>query len=143
MTWFADTRSRLLTPHNIRHYGGFVLAGGLAFSTDAAILQLLTTLAGMSPLVARPLGISCAMVVSWLVNRTVTFGMVSPPRLAEFARFAAVAWTAQAVNYAIFAAILIAVPATEPIVALFLACFVAMFFSYAGYRFGVFHKGRS
>lgn len=121
-----------------RHYGGFVLAGGLAFATDASILEVLTRFAGMSPFLARIFGICAGMVVSWLVNRTVTFAMRTPPRVSEFLKFAAVAWSAQAVNYAVFAAILLAAPATPPFGALVAACFVAMFFSYTGYRFGVF-----
>ncbi|MGE0628586.1 MAG: GtrA family protein [Hyphomicrobiaceae bacterium] len=122
----------------IRHYGGFALAGALAFLTDATILVLLTKLAGMSPFAARPIGICVAMVVSWAVNRSVTFHTRQRPSLVEFLRFAAVAWTAQGVNYAIFAAILLLVPGTEPLIAFFLACLVAMFVSYTGYRFGVF-----
>lgn len=123
-----------------QHYGGFILAGSLAFLTDAAILEGLTRFAGLSPFLARPIGISIAMVVSWLINRTLTFAMRSPPSLAEFLQFAAVVWTAQLVNYLVFCAILIAVPGTAPFAALVLACLVAMFVSYTGYRFGVFRK---
>ena len=77
-------------------------------------------------------------IVSWLINRTVTFSADTPPSLAEFARFAAVSWTAQAVNYAVFAFILLTWPGIEPVVALILASMIAMFVSYAGFRFGVF-----
>ena len=126
----------------LRHYGGFVLAGGLAFTTDATILLVLTKLFGVPPLLARPFGISVAMVVSWLVNRTVTFSASSPPSIAEFGKFAAVSWTAQAVNYSVFAAILLLFPGKEPLLALILACLVAMFVSYTGFRFGVFRAVR-
>lgn len=122
----------------LRHYGGFILGGALAFTTDAAVLLLLTKVAGLSPLIARPFGIALAMVVSWLINRTITFAMPTAPTLREFAGFAAVSWTAQAVNYAVFAAILLGFPGTEPLVAVFLACLVSMLVSYAGFRFGVF-----
>ena len=125
-----------------RHYGGFILAGASAFAVDALVLLLLTGW-GLSPLLARPCGISLAMIVSWWINRTVTFASTSSPSVGEFARFAAVAWFAQAVNYAIFAAVLLVRPATAPLVALIVACFIAMFVSYAGYRYGVFSdKGR-
>jgi putative flippase GtrA len=124
-----------------RHYGGFVLAGILALSTDAAILLVLTA-AGLHALLARPLAIAVAMVVSWLVNRRVTFAMPGPPTLAEYARFAAVSWTSQAVNYAVFGAIVLARPATSVLLALVLACLVAMFVSYFGFRYGVFAHRR-
>jgi len=138
--WCDAALRPLLMRAHVRHYGGFVLAGGLAFSTDAAILEGLTRFAGLSPFLARPFGICTAMVVSWLVNRTVTFAMRTPPRLSEFLKFAAVAWSAQALNYCVFALILLAAPQSPPFIALVLACLVAMFFSYTGYRFGVFRK---
>lgn len=136
----ARARALLANPHHLRHYGGFVLAAVLAFITDAGILETLTRFAGLSPFLARPLGIACAIVVSWLVNRSITFAMTSPPTVREFTRFAAVSWTAQAVNYTVFSLILLAAPQVYPFTALVLACFVSMFVSYAGYRFGVFRR---
>ena len=123
---------------HVRHYGGFVLAGVAALATDTALLALLTRIGGLSPFVARPFGIACAMVVSWLINRTVTFQASAPPNFREFSKFAGVSITSQVVNYAVFAALLLTFPALMPELALFLACFVSMFVSYAGFRFGVF-----
>jgi putative flippase GtrA len=139
----ARARTELLSYRNLRHYGGFASAAVLAFITDAGILEALTQLAGWSPFIARPIGISCAMVVAWLFNRTVTFAMSSAPSLSEFLHYAAVSWVAQAINYIVFSAILIALPGTALLTALVLACFVSMFVSYSGYRFGVFRKGRA
>lgn len=121
-----------------RHYGGFVLAGIAALATDTAVLALLTRWGGLSPFLARPFGIAFAMVVSWLINRTVTFQAGVPPSVGEFSKFAGVSVTSQIVNYAVFAGILLAFPLLMPELALFLACFVSMFVSYAGFRFGVF-----
>jgi putative flippase GtrA len=124
----------------LRHYGGFVLAGSLALATDALILQGLHAGLGITPFLARLPAIACAMVVSWLVNRTVTFATAEPPSMREFAKFAAVSWSAQAVNYTVFAAILLALPGTAPLAALVAAALVAMFVSYVGFRFGVFRS---
>lgn len=121
----------------MRHYGGFVLAGVLALTTDGLVLEALAR-AGWHPLAARPLAIAVAMVVSWLVNRRITFAMPGPPTLREYARFAAVSWSAQAVNYLVFGAILIGRPATPVLLALVLASLVAMFVSYFGFRHAVF-----
>lgn len=137
----AKVRMELLTPANIRHYGGFVLAAVLAFITDAGILEALTAIAGLSPFIARPIGIFFAMIVSWLVNRVITFAMKTPAHVSEFMRFVAVSGTAQVINYAVFSVILLAVPGTAPLTALVLACFVSMFVSYTGYRSSVFRKG--
>jgi putative flippase GtrA len=141
MIWqLVNTGRAACTNGVLRHYGGFALAGSMALATDAAVLTLLTRLAGLSPFLARPVGIAVAMVVSWMINRTVTFKTEAPPSITEFSRFAGVSITSQLVNYAVFAAILLAFPAFEPLVALLLACLVSMFVSYTGFRFGVFRR---
>jgi putative flippase GtrA len=124
----------------LRQYGGFVLAGLLAFAADAAILEGLMRGAALSPYLARPIGISVAMVIAWSVNRTVTFAVRTPPSAVEFLHYAAVSWTAQLVNYVVFAAILVALPETPPFVALAVASAVSMLLSYSGFRYAVFGK---
>jgi putative flippase GtrA len=125
----------------LRHYCGFLLAGALALITDGALLEILTRIVGLDPLLARPFAIAVAMVVSWLINRTVTFSVEAPPSGREFAWFAAVSWTAQAVNYLLFATVLVIRPATPALLALVLASLVAMLVSYFGFRYRVFQKG--
>lgn len=136
---YAPLRA-LVSNGNVRHWGGFLLGGGLAFAADGAILLLLTKVWGVSPYWARIPGIAVAMVVSWLVNRRLTFAVAAPPSLAEFGRFAAVSWLSQMVNYAAYAAVLLAWPGVEPIMALFVACFASMIVSYAGFKHGVFKQ---
>jgi putative flippase GtrA len=123
-----------------RHYGGFVLAGLAALATDTAVLALLTRGVGMSPFLSRPFGIALAMVVSWLINRTITFSAKVAPSFFEFAKFAGVSITSQVVNYIVFATLLLSFPVLMPEIALLMACFVSMFVSYAGFRFGVFRS---
>jgi putative flippase GtrA len=123
-----------------RHLGGFVLAGVLAFATDAGVLKLLTATTALGPLVARPIAIALAMLVSWGVNRTITFAVEQPPSWAEFAKFAIASFGGQVVNYLVFAAILTLRPATDTTIAIALASGVAMFAAYAGFRFGAFAK---
>lgn len=125
-------------PSHVRHYGGFALAGASAFLVDVAALHALTDLAGISPLAARPFSIMTAMVVSWYINRTITFAVARRPSPGEFLQFAAVVWFAQAANYLVFAAIMLAEPATHQVLAVAMACSVSMIISYMGYRFGVF-----
>jgi putative flippase GtrA len=127
-------------PSSTRHYIGFVAAGLAALAVDALILLVMTETMAISPYLARIVSISIAMVVSWQINRRITFAVQSPPTLAEFSKFATVSWLAQAVNYAVFAAILLLRPETWPVAALVAASLVAMFVSYAGFRFGVFGK---
>lgn len=123
-----------------QHWGGFVSGGVLAFGVDSTVLMLLTRAAGMPTLAARLAAISVAMVASWLFHRTVTFPVAAKPSAGEFARFAALAWGAAALNYAIFAALVVLWPSLHPVLAVAIASAFAMVLSYLGMRFGVFRR---
>lgn len=125
----------------LEHTPGFVLSGCIALAVDAAVLTLLTRVFGLGPLLARLLAIACAMVAGWRAHRRLTFNVQQPPSFLEFLSYAAVAWFSAGVNYAVFAAILIARPETAPLAALVAASLVAMTVSYLGMRFGVFKTG--
>ena len=123
----------------LRHFGGFVLAGLSALATDLAVLNALLAV-GLGPLAARLPAIGVAMLVSWLINRLITFAVTAPPSIREFARFAAVSWFAQAVNFAVYAGLLALVPGLSASLAVIVACFVSAVVAYAGFRFGVFRR---
>jgi putative flippase GtrA len=122
----------------VRHWGGFVSAGLAALAVDDGMLHILTTGAGLSPFLARPFGIFVAMIVSWAINRRVTFAVAAAPGWAEFTRFAAASFAGQVVNYLVFAAILVAYPAAHRTLAIVAASVVAMFVSYVGFKYGAF-----
>jgi putative flippase GtrA len=122
-----------------RHWGGFLLTGGSAFLVDAGLTWLLIRL-GLNPFSARAIAIAAAMVFAWLMHRRVTFNVAAPPTAGEFVRFAAVAGSANALNYAIYALILLTRPETLPLVALVVSTAIAACVSYLGFRFGVFRR---
>ena len=132
--------TRPFSYRSFRHWGGFLFSGGSAFVVDAAINLALIHLAGFNPFVSRLISISCAMVWAWLMHRRVTFAVAAPPSFGEFVRFAAVAGSANALNYAIYAAILLVWPAVAPLAAQIVSTAVAMVASYLGFRFGVFRR---
>ena len=127
----------------LRHYGAFVLAGTLAFMTDALVLLALIQLAGIGPLLARPFAIAAAMVVSYTLNRTITFRLPGPPSRSEFARFVGWASAAAALNYAVFAAALLIDPRMPPLAALVISSLASLLFAYCYMRFAVFTKSRA
>lgn len=128
----TDTRS-------FRHWGGFLVSGGTAFVVDAA-LTLTLTYAGLNAFIARLIAIMVAMVVAWLMHRRFTFAVKAPPSMREFMKFAAVAWSANALNYGIYAVLLLVWPALWPLAAMVVSTAVAMVFSYLGFRLGVFRE---
>lgn len=121
----------------VRHGPGFVASGLIAFSVDALVLLALTR-SGVDPFSARVVAIAIAMVAAWLSHRRLTFAVAVPPSLTEFARYAVVASGAAAVNYAIYAALLLVWRGLPPLAALFAATATSMCVSYVGMRFGVF-----
>jgi putative flippase GtrA len=125
-------------PSLAAHGAGFLVSGVIAFTVDALVLLLMTKVLGLGPFVGRLIAICVALVASWQCHRRLTFVVKQRATLSEFLAFAAVAWTSAAVNYSIYSLILLGWPGTQPVVALFLASLIAMFVSYAGYRFGVF-----
>ena len=127
----------------LKHWLGFAGSGTLSFVVDAGVLKVLTVALGWPVLPSRLLSISLAMVAGWLAHRTFTFAVKDPPSLAEFLRFLSVAWSASAINYALFAAILFLRPQTDVLMALVLAGGVAMVASYLGLRFGAFRRPKA
>lgn len=127
----------------IRHWGGFGVSGALAFCTDAAVLELLTRMLSVPPLLARLAAVACAMIVGWQAHRRLTFAVRSKPTVSEFLAYAAVASTSAAINYVVFALILLIRPQTEPFMALVSASLVAMIIAYLGMRLGVFSQSAS
>lgn len=119
---------------------GFIVSGLIALAVDMCITSGLTRAFGVSAYLSRPAGIAVAMVVAWACHRKLTFAITSTPTLGEFARFAAVAWTVAAINYAIYASLLYLVAGIAPEIALIIASVVAMIISFLAMKFGVFKR---
>ena len=122
----------------LRHWAGFVVSGSLAFLVDASVLTGLTLGFGVDPFSARLLAIAVATVAAWLLHRTLTFPMRVAPSIAEFTKFATLATSSNALNYALYSLILLVRREIMPVAALAMATAVAMCASYLGMRFGVF-----
>ena len=126
--------------HPLRHGIAFLICGFISLCVDGIILKLLTVFAGMHPFVARIIAISIAMVAGWMSHRTFTFAVPTSPSVSEFLRYAGVAWTAAALNFGLFVAILLARPGTKPLAALVVSSAAAMTFAYLGMRFAAFRQ---
>jgi putative flippase GtrA len=128
--------------HPLRHGLAFLFSGSLAFVVDAGVLKLLIWAFGLHPFLARIISLSCAHAAGWLSHRRFTFRLTTPPTVLEFLRYAGVQSTVALVNYAIYVAVLLLRPGTEPLLALFIASGLAMFVSYFGIRFGAFRQAK-
>lgn len=121
----------------------FLLAGSAGFTVDALILSALVNGFGWSPYSARALSFSIAMVITWYLNRTLTFSDRPSKHLGpELLRYALVQIGGVVVNYGVFSAVvaLSAQAARWPIIALVPAAATAMGFTYLGMHYFAFPR---
>jgi putative flippase GtrA len=118
----------------------FLFAGATGFAVDMSVLWLLLNLELLDPFSARVLAIGSAMLCTYMINRTFTFGASARTVANEGARYGSVGVASALVNYAVYSGSLIALPYLSPYVALILGSGSATVFSYLGYSRFVFGR---
>lgn len=118
----------------------FAIVGAAGFLVDFAVLWLMLTFTALGPLPSRVVAITLAMLVTWVLNRTFTFGASRRSMVVEGFRYGSVGIISALVNYAVYAALLLSAPLLSPFAALVLASIAAMLFSFFGYSRFVFRR---
>nr|WP_295466735.1 GtrA family protein [Mesorhizobium sp.] len=118
----------------------FLAIGTVGFVADAGMLWLMLASTPLGVYSARLVSIAFALLVTWLLNRLITFGPSSRPVAVEGARYGGVGIATSVINYLAYSAFLWAMPDTPVIVALVLASVVALAFSFLGYSRLVFDR---
>ncbi|WP_062114967.1 GtrA family protein [Aureimonas sp. AU40] len=118
----------------------FGLVGFLGFLVDFGTLALLLHQSSLGPLAARVIAIALALLVTWQCNRLFTFGASSRTVLAEGVRYGSVGLVSSCINYAVYSALILALPALNPLIALIVASAAALAFSFLGYSRFVFRN---
>jgi putative flippase GtrA len=116
----------------------FASVGGIGFVVDAGLLTALHDGAGLDPFTARLVSILAAALVTWRLNRRLTFGPSPTPQASEGLRYGLVAALHAGLNYGIYALALFAWPGLPPTAAVVASTLAAMAFSYLGYSRFVF-----
>jgi putative flippase GtrA len=116
----------------------FAATGIAGFLVDAGTLALLLWVTPLGPLTARLIAIALAMLFTFWVNRTFTFGRSARGLVAEGARYGGVGLSASMLNYALYFALVIAFPTIPPVLAVAVASLCAMGWSFLGYSRFVF-----
>ncbi len=121
-------------PDGGRSLARFIVVGSIGFLVDAGILLVLTDWFGTSPLLARVPSFFVAVICTWLLHRNWTFKGRSKARspLTEFMTYLSTQLLGIAVNYGVFAGLVLSGPifSTRPILALALASLSAMALTY-------------
>jgi putative flippase GtrA len=124
-----------------RQVPAFLLVGATGFLVDAGLTVLIAAGLGFSPYVARPPAVVAATIATFLLNRAFTFRRAGGHWPSEFLRYAVVAASGQALNYAVYAgaltvAGLLGLHQSPLVIALSVAwgSGAAMFLTFAGFR---------
>jgi len=118
----------------------FGAAGTAGFVIDAAVLQLLVRVFGVSPFVARVPSFLVAVAVTWWINRSFAFRSEREKRARavreEYLRYLGVQTVGAFINYAVYACALLWRPEWQrlPVWGVALGSAVAMVFNYVGCR---------
>ena len=111
----------------------FIVVGGLGLVSDLGVFTLIAAY-GHHPLAIRIVSLAVATVVTWRLNRALTFDNSRRAQHEEALRYALVTAVAQGTSYAVFATLVLTRLATLPQVALMCGAFVGAFVSYNGHR---------
>ncbi len=91
----------------LRKLAAFAFAGGIGFLVDIGVLRLMLQTFDITPFTARIPAIIAAMSTTWMINRTLTFGVSGRSLHQEGGRYFAVALIGVTLNYLIYSLILI------------------------------------
>jgi len=124
-----DPVRRLLEvlPRPVRFLG----VGGLGLITDLAVFTAIIG-HGVPPLTARLVSLAVATLITWRLNRALTFDRSGRRPTDEAMRYTAVAAAAQAVSYAVFAALVVTVFRAIPQLAVLCGAATGAAVSYSG-----------
>jgi putative flippase GtrA len=119
----------------------FLGVGGLGLVTDLAIFTIAID-HGLHPLVARLVSLAIATLVTWRLNRALTFDRSGRHAADEAMRYAAVAASAQVVSYGLFAVLVVTVLAALPQLAVLIGSAAGAVVSYSGQKLFAFRPHR-
>ena len=121
-----------------RRISFFLFAGAVGFAVDMGVLWMFLHFHLLDPFSARALAIGSAMLCTYMINRTFTFGASHRKMAIEGARYGSVGIVSALLNYSVYSGILITLTSVSPYVALIFGSGSATVFSYLGYSRFVF-----
>lgn len=111
----------------------FIAVGCIGLATDLSVFTLITVFVPY-PLAVRLISLAVATVVTWRLNRAITFARSHRAQHEEAVRYAIVTAVAQSTSYAVFATLVLTVLGWLPQAALMCGAAVGAFVSYNGHR---------
>ncbi len=106
----ATRLSRARLEALFRQVRTFLMVGALGFAVDLSITLALTQALGVSPLLAKPTGVGCAFLLTFLMNRRFTFAARGGRPLHDLCKYFVSCITAQSLNYGVYCCALLIAP---------------------------------
>jgi putative flippase GtrA len=119
----------------------FLSVGGLGLITDLAVFTAIIG-HGVPPLAARVVSLAAATLITWRLNRALTFDRSGRRPADEAMRYATVAAAAQTVSYALFAVLVVTVFRALPQLAVLCGAAAGAIVSYSGQALFAFRPPR-
>jgi len=120
----------------------FLGVGGLGLITDLAVFTLIIQHTP-HPLLARLVSLAIATIITWRLNRALTFDRSGRDTADEAMRYAGVAAAAQAASYAVFAVLVVAGLSAIPQLAVIIGAATGALVSYTGQALFAFRPRQS
>ena len=117
----------------------FLAVGGIGLTTDICVFTILIGFAPR-PLLMRLFSLAAATLVTWRLNRALTFDHSGRQQSDEALRYAAVTAAAQGTSYAVFAALVLSWFASIPQAALLIGAVAGALIAYNGHRLFAFAR---
>jgi putative flippase GtrA len=117
----------------------FLIVGGLGLITDIGCFTLILHY-GIPPLIARLISLAVATLVTWRLNRALTFDASGRRQNREAVRYATVTAVAQGTSYLVFAVLTLTVLAALPQLAIIAGAAAGALLSYNGHRLFAFAR---
>jgi putative flippase GtrA len=111
----------------------FLGVGGIGLATDLTVFTLVMA-GGTHPLLARLVSLAVATLVTWRLNRLLTFDRTGRDQREEALRYAGVTALAQTTSYAVFTLLVLTLLQWLPQAALVAGAAVGALISYNGHR---------
>jgi putative flippase GtrA len=111
----------------------FLAVGCIGLLTDLCAFTAILAYAP-HPLAVRVVSLALATLVTWRLNRALTFAPSARAQHHEAMRYAIVTALSQGTSYAVFAALVLALPGRLPQLALLIGAAIGAFVSYHGHR---------
>ena len=111
----------------------FLGVGAVGLLTDLTVFTILIGFAPR-PLVMRLASLAIATMITWRLNRAITFGPSGRHQGEEAARYAAVTAISQGTSYAVFAVLVLTVFAWLPQAAVLIGAAAGALIGYTGHK---------